>query len=339
MVELMQGDGASQGTGVQSFTHMLDSAFAEASKGAEQPVAPEQVQTEPAPKAEEKPVENADVIEFEGKQYRIEKSAKDYLQEALHAKKGMRKAFSERDNEKKRWKERETDLSRYDQITDTFKKKGIEGLYDALAGKDGAYNDHLKKREELAIRKYNATEDELKLIQQEEMIERERALRELAEKTQKEVLENIQRKETEAQKAILSTRLNEAFEQVSFEGKLGAAPEEKRREEKFNRYIWEQARMQLKEYADAKGIAHHEIPVKVIRSTFTDIASDFTGIIKKEVDSKVKDQVQVASDAATLAAQSRSTNEGKKSSGKLEDLADEHKGNAHNFINAIFKRK
>jgi len=294
----------------------------------------------PTQEAVQEPVAAEDVIEFEGKQIKIEKSAKDYLLEALHAKKGMRKAFSERDSKDKRWKEREPDLARYDQITDTFKKKGIEGLYDALAGREGAYTEHLKKRDELIIRKYNATEDELKLIQQEEALERERNLRELAERTQKEVLENIQKKETEAHKAILSTRLSEAFEQVSFEGKLGDTPEAQKREAKFNRYVWEQARMQLKEYAEEKKIPHHEIPAKVIKSTFSEIASDFSDLIKKEAAVVVSKQAQTGSDAATLAAQARSTNGGKKSSGNpLEDLADEYKGNAHGFINAIFGKR
>lgn len=328
----------SKGEDTPSFDSIMDSALSELSVGA--PSAPTQVPAEtkvdPAPVTEPKSEPSAaaeDVVEFEGKQYKVEKSPRDYLLERLNREKGMRKAFSERDKVVKQLKDSEGDLTRYKQITDTFQKKGIEGLYDALAGKDGAYAEHLKKVEERAVKKYNATEDELRLIQQEELIERERALREMAEKTSKEVLENIQKKEMEAHREVLSNRLTEAFEGVSFEGKLG----DEKREAKFNRYIWDQARVQLKEYAEAKGIAHHEIPSKVIKATFKELASDFEGSIKQEAAAVVGKQVQAASDAATLAAQARSTSQPvKDKASPLDALLDQHKGNAHSFINALF---
>ena len=327
---------ASVSTERQSFDSIMESALGElnGSSQTSQPEPTVEQKTQPAKVVE--PEQSAvadDVIEFEGKQFKIEKSAKDYLLEAMNAKKGMRKAFSERDAKEKLIKEREADLARYNQITDTFKKKGIEGLYDALAGKEGAYGEHLKKREDLAIRKYNASADEIKMLEQEELIERERALREMAERTTKETLENIERKEMEAHKTILGARLNEAFEAVSFDGKLG----DEKREAKFNRYVWEQARMQLKDYADEKKIAHHEIPAKVIKATFADIANDFEGNIKKEAASSVSKQVQVASDAATLAAQARSTSVPiKDKADPMEKMLDDHKGNPHSFINALF---
>ena len=282
----------------------------------------------------EKVEQDDSVVLFEGKPVKIEKSAKDYLLEALSAKKGMRKAFSERDKEKQRIQAREVDLNRYDQIKDVFKKKGIEGMYDALAGKEGAYADHIKKIENLAVRKYTASEDELKLIQQEELIEKERALRELAERTAKETLENIEKEKVEANKAILSTRLNEAFESVNFEGKLG----NEKREAKFNRYVWDQARAQLKEYADEKKIGHHEIPVKVIRATFAEIAEDFKDLIKKEVGSKIQSQVQEKTDVATKAAQARSVGEQKKNKNAIDELAEKHKYNPHSFLNEVFEK-
>ena len=322
----------------QSFDQILGQAFAEVSGANPPEKQPEPQQHELQPDQVEKPSPSAtpsaeEVVEFEGKQYKIEKSAKDYFVEAQNAKKGMRKFQAERDKEIKKFKEREQDLVRYEQITSTFKNKGIEGMYDALAGKDGAYQEMLKKRDEITLRKYNATEDELRVIHQEEMIERERHLREVAEKTMAETLERTQKQEMEAQKNVLSARVNEAFEAVSFEGKLGDA----KREEKFNKYIWEQARMQLKEYADGKGIGHHEIPSKIVKSVFAEVAADFGDVIKKQAASEIVKQTQTSSDAATLAAQAKSTSSPVKEDNTLKGLADKHK-NPHDFINALFNR-
>lgn len=321
----------------QSFDQILSQAMSEVggqSAGGNQPPTVETPTKEQSREVETKsPAEVAEEIEYEGKRIRIEKTAKDYLKESLDAKKGMRKAFAERDKERQRIKDREQDLTRYEQLTSVFKTKGIEGLHDALAGKEGAYQEMLKKREEIALRKFNATEDELRIIQQEELIERERHLREMAERTAKETLESIQKKEEEAQKTVLSTKLNEAFETVSFEGKLG----DEKREEKFNKYIWEQARMNLKEYADSKKIPHHDIPMKEIRKAFSEAAADFGDVIKKQIASDLVKQTQASSDAATLAAQARSTESPAKEANTLEALADKHK-NPHHFINALFGR-
>ena len=272
----------------------------------------------------------AEEIEFKGKKYRVDKAPKDILLEMLNAKDGMRKAFAERDKLQKSIKDRETDLQRFDQITSALKSKGWEGLYDSVVGKEGAYKEHLKSVEERALRRYNATEEQLKLLDSEERASKEKELRELAERTTKETMEHIQREKDSAAKEVLSNRLTEAFSAVDFEGKLGD-PEQ---EEEFNDYVWEKARKKLKAYAEEKGIGHHEISPKIMKQTFIDIASKLDKNIKSRVDAQVPKTVAAATDAATIAAQAKSVSTPGKKANNLSELYDESKGPT-DFVNRL----
>lgn len=277
-----------------------------------------------------------DEIEFEGKKYKVDKAPKDILLEMLNVKKGMRKFQAERDAANKKFKDREPDLVRMDQISSALKAKGFEGLYDAITGKEGAFQEYEKKLTDRALKKYNATEDELRLIQSEERADKERELRDMAERTTRETLDKIQNEKDSAAKEILSGRLTEAFEAVDFEGKIGDAEQE----QEFNEYVWEKARTKLKQYAEAKGIQHYEIPTKVIKSTFVDIASRLDKTITDRVNTAIPKQAQKASDAATLAAQAQAignTSSGGKSANTLDGKYEAAKGNWSNFVDSLWK--
>jgi hypothetical protein len=321
-----------------SMSSLWESAFNEASSsGQPGTVTPESSVTVPeaAPVAtSDKPAPSVEEFEIEGKKYKVEKTAKEYAIERENAIKGMRKAFAERDALTKKFKEKEPDLTRYSQILDSYKSKGIEGLVDAISGKEGSYQEEMKRRDELTLRKYNATESELHAIKKEEEIESERRLRTYAENALKETVAKIESEKAEANKEVLTTRLSEAFETVDFEGKLGDAEQET----EFNQYVWEKARVKLKEYADSKNIAHHEIPSRVIKSTFVDIASRLDKTVKSRAAAEVKTQVQDASDIATRAAQAKSVTNPSKEAKTLEDLVEKHsaKWNPNSFLKDLF---
>ena len=65
--------------------------------------------------------------------------------------------------------------------------------------------------------------------------------------------------------------------------------------------------------------------------------ADFGDVIKKQAASEIVKQTQTTSDAATLAAQAKSTSSPVKEDKSLSGLADKHK-NPHDFINALFSR-
>ena len=297
------------------------------------------VESKPEPKATESsksepPAEADDEFEYEGKKYKVEKTAKEYAKDLQNAMKGMRKAFSERDSQAKKFKENEANLIRYNQIMDAWKVKGVDGLYDSIAGKEGAYKEELAKRDQLTLRKYNATESELKAIEREEALDREIKARQQAESILKQTHDQLEAEKTEANKAVLTTRLGEAFDLIDFEGKLGD-PEQ---EAEFNQYVWEKARVKLKEYADSKGLQHHEIPSRVIKSTFTDIAARLDKTIKGRAATEVKQQAQDASDVATKMAQSKSISNPSKEANTLDQLVEKHssKWNANAFLKDLF---
>jgi hypothetical protein len=289
---------------------------------------------ESTPKASQTQQEAADEIEFEGKKYKVEKAAKDYLKSELDAKKGMRKAFSERDQIKKQLEEISKKGDKWDQIESVFKQNGVQGLFDALAGEEGAYAKHLKETEEKAIRKYNATADELKIIEREEAIEATRKRAEAAEKQLKEHEEKLRSQKEAANTEILEGKIISAHEKVSFKGKLG----DEKKEEKFDSYVWERVRLRLNEYVTDKKIEAHLVPTKVVSALFEEEAADFADAFKSQIEASTKVALSKQSDAATLSAQAKASSGIRTTPQSLEQLADENKGSIGATLKALFGR-
>jgi hypothetical protein len=275
-----------------------------------------------------------DEIEFEGKKFALDKSAKDYALAELNAKKGMRKAFSERDQIKKQLEEISKKGDKWDQIESVFKQNGVQGLFDALAGEEGAYSKHAKELEEKAIRRYNATADELKIIEREEAIEATRKRAEAAEKQLKEHEEKLRSQKEAANTEILEGKIISAHEKVSFKGKLG----DEKKEEKFDSYVWERVRLRLNEYVTDKKIESHLVPTKVVSALFEEEAADFADAFKSQIESSTKAVLSKQSDAATLSAQAKASSGINTTPRSLDQLADEHKGSIGATLRALFGR-
>jgi hypothetical protein len=286
-----------------------------------------------APQGEASSSEAAE-IEFEGKKIALDKTARDYALAELNAKKGMRKAFSERDAIKKQLEEISKKGNKWDQIESVFKQNGIQGLFDALAGEEGAYEKHAKEQEERAIRRYNATADELKIIEREEAIEATRKRAEAAERQLKEHTEKIKATQEAANTKILEDKIIAEQEKVSFAGKLG----DPKKEEKFDSYVWERTRMRLNEYVQEKGIEAHAVPAKIISAMFQEEAADFADAFKSQIESATKAVVSKNSEAATLSAQAKTSSGISTTPRTLEQLADEHKGGIGSTLRALFGR-
>lgn len=340
-MEIVQ-QGNSSGKGGESFAESFASAVAEASGAPapdmESPMdAIQQMQEassmapQAAPQAE---AIDASEIEFEGKKYKVEKSAKDYLQAELNAKKGMRKAFSERDQLKKQLEEKAQAAERWAQIESVFKQKGVQGLFDALAGEEGAYSKHEQSIIEKAIRKYNATEDELKIIEREEAVEQARQRAEAAEKLLKEHTDKINAQKEAANTEILEGKIISAHEKVSFKGKLG----DEKKEEKFDSYVWERVRLRLNDYVKEKKIEAHMVPAKIVDTLFQEESADFADAFKSQIENATKAALSKQSEAATLAAQAKASSGIKTTPQSLDQLAEEHKGSIGATLKAIFGR-
>ena len=313
----------------------LNAMFNELTSGSTQETNPTDTNVDSqqeAPTAEA--TQGHDEIEFEGKKYKIDKAAKDYYINELNAKKGMRKAFSERDTLKKQLEEVGKKGSKWDQVESVFKQKGVEGLYDILAGKEGSYKEYIKSHEDKVIRKYNATAEEMAIIEREEAMEKVRERADAAERLLRENTEKIQLEKDSANEEILVGKISSAFDKVSFEGKLGDA----KKEEKFNKYVWEQARMQINEYVKDKNIEAHQVPGKVLSAIFEEVAADFSDAFKSQVETAAKAAISQKSEAATLSAQAKSVAGIRTNPKNLDELADKHNGNITSFIKELFGR-
>lgn len=255
---------------------------------------------------------------------KAQKIAKDY-------EKGMRQFQRERDDFKKRLKEQEAVVGQFSEIQKAFKKNGIEGLVNSLAGKESAWEEIQKKIEERAIKRYNADPSELELLDREDELLREKARREAVEKDYQDQIEKITSKERQANLAELRSKVNPTFEKYRFNGKLG----DSKREARANEIVWNAALSELAAFAETEGIKEYEVPSEKIDSIFAEHASLFTVASEKQV----KETIEKKKEEATKKAQLSSVSKAKPKK-NLEDTAEEYMGNYNlgGLLRGYFKK-
>jgi hypothetical protein len=303
----------------------------------QQPAAPPPTQEAPQ-KAEAVPekVEEKfiDVKDEEGRTRRVKvdakKSLEEYAKDAYNYQKGMRKFQQERDQALKL----KDSAEKWIEINKTFKDKGMEGLIDTLGGKEGAYKEFIKSIEEKAIKRYGASEDELRALDREEQYEQERQARIRAEQKAEEYINEVKTREFEANKAKVESRLEAAFDKVRMDGRLG----DEAKEAEFNRIIWRDTLDTLEDYREANKLNEWDIPVEVVAATFKKKADLFLNTIPALASKQAEKVVEKKKEEATRHAQEHSTSV---ASGKMsfEEQAEAYMGksnSARGLFNSLF---
>ena len=252
------------------------------------------------PKLDEELVDEDDGLDEEPTEPAVSAELEKARKDAENFQKGMRKFQKERDDFKKQLAQQSDKISA---IEKAFKRNGIEGLVQHLTGDAESWKQIEERIAERAVRKYNATPEELDQIELEDKYAREKAAREAAERDYQEHIEAIKERESKAHEAELTSKINPTFEKYRLSGKLGDAEQE----QELDLFIWKSSLQKLAQYRDEHGIEDHEIPPAVIEQMFQQVSSRFSSLIDRKADAKAQDTLAKKKAEASKQAKARVT--------------------------------
>lgn len=253
-----------------------------------------------------------------GKRQKIEVdfSNREAVKKAFTQAAGMRKFQAERDKSiqaardlEKKVTEREADWSKLEQLFE----QGPEALFDALSGKQGSFNDHLKKQMERNEFLRNASPEEIKQLETQERADKQsRELDKIRSENEKFRKEMLGKKE-EVEVASMQSLINPIFDKYRFAEKLGNPVNE----QLFDEMLWNSTIKRLEPYEE-KGL---DLSRELIEREFKAVSQSLRSTIGKQADKKADRVIAQKKQEATENVQSKVMS-GYKASGSNKEASD-----------------
>lgn len=250
---------------------------------------------------------------------------------------GMRKFQQERDELTKRYgKETDDMVGKFKALEKALKHQGIEGVIDALAGREGAAAEYKKQIADRAVKRLDASEIELARMDGEEILLAERRMREAKEAELSEIRAEKEAAELASRNTLITSRMETAFSKVRLEGKFN----DSEFEEYHNQIIWDKAQAAIEKLAEAKGIQYYELTPQAIHAEVKRVADLHTRGLQRKAEEVASQKIEEKKQKALETAQniaSKGVTAQKKS---VEELVDEaySKGNGMGAFSSLFKQ-
>jgi hypothetical protein len=210
---------------------------------------------------------------------KVDFSDKDKLTKYVQLAYGARKWQKERDEVKKQLDEK---VQMWDKFEAAW-KQGYKGLINTLEGSGDAF-DKLVTAE---IERRQALEDmspvERRNMEVEERIRQQQLESDKLKSTYEKKLEEISKKESEAETKELQSKINPSFERYRFAGKLGNEVAE----HEFDTMLWERTLARLEKLPETT-----QITQAVIDKEFRAVASLMSGHLKGQAEKEVKKSIE-----------------------------------------------
>lgn len=233
------------------------------------------------------------VTDEQGRRRRLEidYSDRSKTKKAYELAAGARKWQAERDqaiNENKQFKERQ---GSYGLLEKAWAERGEEGVVDLLAGRQGAYQEGLKKRMEREQFLKEASPEEVKALQDREANELSRKELEKLRKENEDFKKQVTEEREATELKAMESRVNPVFQKYRFAGRLGNETHEHR----LDKMLWNDVLETLQPYEE-QGI---DITPELIEKEFATAARDIRQLIGKQADKKAARAVEQKKQEAT----------------------------------------
>ena len=223
-------------------------------------------------------------------------SDRNKIKKAYEMAAGMRKAFAERDKERSRIKELDSQMQElkgtWDKLETAYQSGGVEGLIDLLEGRAGASKDYIAKRLEQERLREAMSPAERAQLDMQERLELDRRQRETQERTQRMELEKMQQRLAEADEKETRALITPSFEKHRFKGKLGDPVAEHH----FDQAVWMQALSNLEQLDES------QLSPQVIDREFAKVSSAFARAAKMQAAKATKEAVETKKQEAKTQA-------------------------------------
>jgi hypothetical protein len=257
----------------------------------------------PAPKGKPGDVEEVVVTdEFGRRRVKVDYTDRDKVKRAYQMAAGFGKMKADRDGAQAWRKQVEPELSdlrtSWKAVEEAFQRDGIRGLADLLGG-EGAGQKFEEDVYQRRRTREEASPAQLKQLEMEEALAKERKERERLSKTVEAQLKEAQDRKDAADTRMLQTRIEPVFERHRFAGKLGDTEAEAELDES----MWNKVIARLQAYPDDV-----ELTPGLISKEFAAVAQTFHRIIRKQADTETQRTIaakkQAAQESAATAASS-----------------------------------
>lgn len=223
-------------------------------------------------------------------------SDRNKIKKAYEMAAGMRKFQAERDQEKTRVKELDTQMKElkgtWEKLETAYQSGGIEGLIDLLEGKAGASQAYIAKRVEQERLKEAMSPAERASLELQERMELDRRSQVANDRIRQKQLEEMQTRLAEADEKETRALITPSFERHRFKGKLGDPVAEHH----FDQAVWMQALSNLEQLDEG------ELSAEVIDREFAKVSSAFGRAAKQQATKATKQAVDTKKQEAKTQA-------------------------------------
>lgn len=247
----------------------------------------------------------------------IDYSDRKSIRKAHEMMHGARKWQAERDSAKSELSKVNADVaelkSNWNTLEKAFQERGEEGVIDLLAGRPGAYKQHIAKQLEKAKFLENASPEELEVFQAREASSLQSKELERIRKENEEFRQKMASEKEAAELSAIESRVHPVFEKYRFADKLGDANDE----HLFDEMLWTSAMKRLEPYED-QGL---QITPELIDREFRSVAMALRKRIGVQAEKKAAKVIEQKKQEATENVQS-SVRAGYKSSSTANEARD-----------------
>jgi hypothetical protein len=231
----------------------------------------------------------------------IDWNNRDELKRQLQLAYGARKWQAERDQarqEAQQLKSRTDELkSNWDALEGAFQKGGVEGVIDLLEGRQGAYQNWLKKQIDRHEFLRDATPEERAALESREKADKSARELEKIRKENEEFRKQMVQEKEQAELKSLESRVHPVFDKYRFADKLGDSNDE----HMFDEMLWNSALKRLEPYEE-QGLA---ITPELIEREFRNVAIAIRKRIGLQAEKKAAKVVEQRKQEATENVQAK----------------------------------
>lgn len=246
-------------------------------------------ETTPTPESKKAPASkvapsstNFEMIKAGGREIKVDYSDRESIKKAFKEAAGMRMFQKERDDTRRSLeaiqKEHQEIKSLWDRLEKAYSEAGPEGVLKEITGGKAGLDALLDQREQQRKFRASASPEQLRALELEENLVKERRERETALQRQKEIEDRLNSYEEKSAIQALESVIHPAFNQFSFEGKLGDPD----REDLFNEMLWTKSKALIAKLPDAS------ITSANVKAIFRKVATTLDSTVKAQAETVAK---------------------------------------------------
>lgn len=211
---------------------------------------------------------------------KVDWNDRDDIKKKIQLAAGARKWQAERDQAQAKLKELQEPAELMQELEQAYKSRGVEGVIDRIEGRQGAYQEYVKKQIERYEARRNADPDELAAMDKQEAYEKQQAILRQMQEDNRKLRDEFQTREEQMQEKAVRSVVEPTFDRYRFAGKLNNPDQE----HMLDQMVWTSALKKLEPY-EANG---HEITPELVNRAFRSASNSIRKMVNLQSEKKAQ---------------------------------------------------